>query len=342
MRLINLYLDEIRRHLPPKNKEDILKEIHSTLMDMVEDRNEDPNRSPDEETITEVLKEFGSPREVAVQYGAKNYLIGPRLFPTYVQVLKIVLIVIAALNVLGIVVAVINQPNLDAGVFDTITEIVGGLFSSLFSGFGIVTLSFAGIERTTPEEWKVAIDKQWDPDQLLKHEDVKRVNYTGLAFEITLTLVFITLLNFFLDRIGIYYLGESGWASAPVLNDNVLRYIPWITAYSVFEIGLNLYLMRTGFWDTWAFLSKVLINAFKIAVNFAIILGPTVLTISADALQNLGFEPSITARELTHWANVGLDALLGLAIFGTVVETIKLIYSNFIKGNGTKFEIPAK
>jgi len=339
MKLINLYLDEIRRHLPPRNKEDILKEIRSTLMDMVEDRNPDPNQSPDEETIKAVLKEFGSPREVAAQYGAKNYLVGPRLFPAYLQVLRIVLIVIAALNVLGIVVTIISQPNIDAGMIDTIAETVGGLFSSLFTGFGIVTLSFAGIERTTPEEWRVEVDQEWEPDQLLNHEDVQKVSYTGLAFEITLTLIFIALINFFLDRIGIYYLSETGWVSAPILNENFLRYVPWITAYSVLDIGLNLYLIRTGFWDKWASLSKVLINAIKIAVNFAIILGPAVITINTNAWQRLGFNLDFTARELSRGMNIGLDVILGLAIFGLVVESLKIIYTNFIKGSGAKIEI---
>ena len=339
MKLVDLYLDEIRRHLPPRNREDILKEIRSTLMDMIEDRNPDPNQSPDEKNVKAVLKDFGSPREVASQYGAKNYLIGPRLFPAYLQVLRIVLIVIAAVNVLGIVVTVISQPTLDAGLIDTIAEVVGGLFSSLFTAFGIVTLSFAGIERTTPEEWRVEIDQKWEPDQLIKHENVQKVSYTGLAFEITLTLIFIALINFFLDRIGIYYLGDSGWVSAPILNENFLRYVPWITAYAVLDIGLNLYLIRTGFWDKWASLSKILINAFKIAVNFAIILGPAVITVSANAWENLGFDLDFTARELTRGMNIGLDVILGLSIFGLVVETIKLIYNNFIKGGTAKIEI---
>lgn len=339
MKLIELYLDEIRHHLLLKNREDILKEIRSTLLDMVEDKNPDPNQSPDEETIKAVLKDFGSPKKVSAHYGAKNYLIGPQLFPTYIQVLRIVLIVIAALNVLGIVVTIMSQPTIDSGPIDTIAEIVGGLFSSLFTGFGIVTLSFAGIERTSPEEWRVEVDQKWEPEQLLTHEDVQRVNYTGLAFEITLTLVFIALINFFLDRIGIYYLSESGLVSAPILNENFLRYIPWITAYSVLDIGLNLYLIRTGFWDKWANLNKILINAFKIAVNAAIITGPAIITVSASAWQNLGFDLDITARELSRGMNTGLDIILGLAIFGLVVESFKIIYTNFIKNSGAKIKI---
>ena len=105
MKLIELYLEEIRRQLPSRNRDDILKEIQSTLMDTIEDRNPNPGSTPDEDTVKAVLKEFGSPREVARQYGAKNYLVGPRLFPIYLRVLRIVLIVVAAFNAVGLIVA---------------------------------------------------------------------------------------------------------------------------------------------------------------------------------------------------------------------------------------------
>ena len=38
MKLLDLYLDKIRQNLPQRNREDILKEIRSTLLDMIEDR----------------------------------------------------------------------------------------------------------------------------------------------------------------------------------------------------------------------------------------------------------------------------------------------------------------
>ena len=44
MKLLALYLDKIRQNLPQRNREDILKEIRSTLMDMIEDRNPNPGR----------------------------------------------------------------------------------------------------------------------------------------------------------------------------------------------------------------------------------------------------------------------------------------------------------
>lgn len=347
MKLIELYLDEIRHQLPPKNRQDILREIRSTLMDTIEDRNPNPGQAPDEETVKEVLKAFGSPRQVASQYGMQNYLIGPRFFPIYIQVLKLVLIIIAAFNILGVIIAIVNQSGYNAGLLETIGQIVGGLFNSLFTGFGIVTLSFAGIERTTPnefkikldEDWDISLDQTWEPEHLLKGENKQRVKVAELAIEITLTIIFIAVINFFLDRIGIYYLGESGWASAPILNDHFLRYIPWITAYAVLDIALDLYLIRKGFWDNYAVLAKIFINIFKIAVTFAILTGPAILTVSPTALEALNFDVRTTAQGLSNILNTVLDVLLGLSIFGLVVDSIKRLYETFIKGQGAKFEI---
>ena len=40
--------------------------------------------------IAEVLKEFGSPEKMAASYQPQRYLIGPKLYPTFILVLKIV------------------------------------------------------------------------------------------------------------------------------------------------------------------------------------------------------------------------------------------------------------
>jgi hypothetical protein len=339
MKLLDLYLEEVRKQLPRNNREDILKEIRSTLMDMVEDRKAGPDGETSEKNITAVLSEFGSPRKVAQQYGARNYLIGPRLYPVYLQVLRIVLIVVAALNLLGLIIAVINPPAPDPGLFETIFQIIGGLFSSLFTAFGIVTLSFAGIERTTPEAWKLSVDEEWTPEDLHKHENQQRVSVTELAIEITLTLIFIAVLNFFLDKIGIYYLADSQWFSAPILNENFNRYVPWITVGAALDIALNLYLIRKGFWDKLSVIGKVLFNAFMIAITFTMLIGPAIFTIDPSAWQTLALDSTISAQELTRILNLALDVIFGLGIFGLAVDSIKRLYEAFIKGSQTLIEL---
>jgi hypothetical protein len=339
MKYINLYLQEIERRLPMRNREDILKEIRSILMDMIEDRNPNPGQPADEETIKAVLTEFGSPRKVAGQYSQHHYLIGPSLFPTYLQVLKIVLIVVAALNLLGLVIAIVSHSGVNESFIAAILEIIGGLFSSLFTAFGIVTLSFASIERTTPDSWKVKIEQDWTPDDLLKEETRKTVKITELAFEITFTLAFIVLINFFLDKIGLYYFDQSGWVSFPIINENFRRYIPWLTTVNVLSIVLNLYLIRQGYWDKVASLGKLFINIFTIAINFAILTGPEIITIAQTALDVMNFDLTITAQEITRVLNIVVEVLMGLSIFGLVVESIKRMYETFIKGSHTRIEI---
>ena len=332
MKLIELYLEEVRKQLPPRNREDILKEIQSILMDTIEDRNPNPGQEADEETIKAVLKEFGAPRQVARQFGAKNYLVGPRLFPVYLRVIRLVLIIVGALNIVGLIIALVNNSGYNAGFLEATIEIIGGLVSSLFTAFGVVTLSFVGIERAVPDNWKSPIDEEWQPEELLKEENQEQVKIFELAVEITGSLIFITLINFFLDRIGIYYLADGKWVSSPVLTDAFLRYVPWITAYNIIDIALNLYLLRLNTWNKTATIIKVLNNAFKIAVTYVMIVGPKLILVDAAAWQKLSFNVVFTAERFTQILNTGMTILLGLTIFGLVVDTIKRIYQGFIKG----------
>ena len=255
------------------------------------------------------------------------------------QVLKVVLVIAAGFSVLGLVIAIVSQTSVDSSMFEAIGESIAGLFSSLFTAFGIVTLSFAGIERTSPEQWKVKIEGEWQPEDLLKEKDRKRVKITEIAFEITFTLIFIVVINSFLDRIGIYFLSDGRWVSEPIFNENFLRYIPWITTNAVLGILLDLYLIRKGYWDAAATIGKVFINALSIALSFVILTGPDFITINASALQGLNFDTTFTAAQLTRVVNIAVDVLLGLSIFGTVVDSIRRIYETFIKGNYAHIEI---
>lgn len=333
MKLIELYLEDIKRRLFRKNRDDIIDEIRSTLMDMIEDRNPNPGQGADKELIKTVLKEYGSPRKVASQYSLQNYLIGPRLFPLYKQILMIVLIVVTGASLLSYLIALISQPGLESSVLEAVLQVLGDLIGGLFVTFGAVTLSFACIERTTPEDWEVSLDDDWEPDYLVKEEDGDRVKIAESAVEITVNIIFITLLNFFFDRIGIYYMSDAGWNSVPILNDDFIQYIPWITTYAVLDIALALYLIRTECWDKFSSIVKILINVFKIAITFAIINGPAIITVESSAWQTLFPSATMTAAEVSRIANIVLNVLMGISIFGLAVESIKRLYLSFVKGH---------
>lgn len=327
MNILNAYLEETRQHLPLKNRDDIIAEIRSVLMDMIEERNPNPGSTPDETTVKAVLSAYGSPRKVAQQYSLHQHLIGPQIYPVYLQVLKIVLIVITAINILGLTIAIISGSAAENGIFLTAFETVGGLFSSLFITFGIVTLSFTLIERFAPQEWQAEFEDDWSPDELEEKVDQKRVKIPSLAVEITFGIFLIVLLNVFLDVIAIYSLSDSGWISVPILNENFLQYVPWITAFLVFELALNLYLIRKTYWDTPASIAMVIINLFKIGVLVAIIVGPAIITVDPTTLQALNLDFGISATNLNQRLNTILGVILGLANLAITVETISHLIS---------------
>ena len=91
MNLIDRYIEQVGENLPRKDREDILKEIRSILEDTLESRSQTENRPVDEDLIVVVLKDFGSPSKVAASYLPPRYLIGPRLYPTFFMLTKIIL-----------------------------------------------------------------------------------------------------------------------------------------------------------------------------------------------------------------------------------------------------------
>lgn len=322
MNILNAYLEETRQHLPRKTRDDIIAEIRSTLLDMIEERNPNPGATPDDATVKAVLAEFGSPRSVARQYSKHQYLISPVYYPVYLHVVKIVLIVMAAVSIVGVIITAISGSAADAGLFATFAQALAGLLNSVFYAFGAVTLTFALIERFAPKDWQNELEDDWTPDELKEKADQIRVKIPSLAVEITLGVFVIVLLNVYLDWIGIYFLGESGWVSAPILNDNFLRFIPWITAFTVFEIALNFYLIRKTYWDTGASIAMIIINLFKIGVLVAIIVGPAIITIDPATWQMLNLDLGLTGQNPDQVINTIVNVILGLANLGIAIDTI--------------------
>src|SRR5574338_964427 len=103
MNLIDRYIAEVGKHLPRKNRADIEAEIRSTLEDMLEERSQGTGPA-DEATVMAMLKDYGAPREVAAKYKTHQYLIGPRLFPIFEMVVKIVFAVVAGASLIGLAV----------------------------------------------------------------------------------------------------------------------------------------------------------------------------------------------------------------------------------------------
>ncbi len=144
MELIELYIQEVTRRLPEKNREDIGLELQSTIADMLpEDHTE--------QDVKAVLLKLGDPVTLASGYRDRPmHLIGPRYYDVYISLLKMILPIAAVFSLIALVG---DNPFRDTEntIVDAILKIIGkgiaGIISTSIQVFFWLTLSFAIAER---------------------------------------------------------------------------------------------------------------------------------------------------------------------------------------------------
>lgn len=107
MKLIDSYLYEVGQYLPARQRADILDELRSQLEDEVREMAKDSR--PSRAEVETVLNRYGHPMRTASQYQEPRYLIGPDLYPAFVETLSTVfvmsLVIVLSLQLLAWVTA---------------------------------------------------------------------------------------------------------------------------------------------------------------------------------------------------------------------------------------------
>ncbi len=142
--LIERYLYAVSKHLPYRQKKDIINELRSIIDDMLDERCDDI--VPSEKDVRVVLAELGTPEEIGVQYGLgkqKSLISGVYLIK-YMAFLKIILLAVVlgfslstAINIL------VNNVSAVSGIF----SLFGDIFSVGLSLIGAMTIVFVILER---------------------------------------------------------------------------------------------------------------------------------------------------------------------------------------------------
>jgi hypothetical protein len=329
MKLIDRYVAEVGRRLAlVKGRKDIENELRSTLEDMLEDRAQKAGRPRDEAMEIELLKEYGAPDKVAATYNPHPYLIGPRMFPFFMTVLKIVLtvLIIVLLVTTGIRVATLS-PMSGPEFARAIGEGLAGIVSAAIAAFGNIVLVFAILERFVPaSEFKLDEGEKWDPASLLKEPEPTDVKMWEPILAIVFIFIALSIFNFNPQLIGFYNFDGHTWTVIPVLTDAFFRWLPLMNIAWVAEIVLNGLLLRTGRWDMPTRLLSIGIKIFQIVILYLLFTGASILAITPESLKASGIFDPDTAQTLGTLAQTGIRIALGLGIFGTVVEIIKSAY----------------
>jgi hypothetical protein len=334
MKLIDLYVAEVGRHLPEKQREDIQNEVRSAIEDALEDEARAQGKAPDEVLAAGVLKRFGPPEKTAASYLPPRYLIGPELYPQFIKTVGVVasLGVLVWAIVFGVSLGTSAQARAD--IVPVLFQAFGGLMNALFFGAAVVVWVFAVIQWTS--RGLAGQPREWDPNQLKEQAgpDPDRIAPYELMIETVIVIAAILIFNLYPQWIGIYWFQNGHWLTAPVLGEAFFRYLPLMNLWWALQGVHNLILLAQRRWQPLTRWFNFGLNALRIAIFVQILFGPPVLNLDVSPLAGLTFplpDPQTIAS-----ANLGLNTALriglGIATAVGAVNLVRELYRRLLSG----------
>jgi hypothetical protein len=355
--LIDTYVSEVGRRLPGKNRLDIQAEIRSILQDMQEERSRKAGKPVDEEMTLEVLKEYGSPEKVAATYQSERYLIGPRLYPLFILVLRIVLIVTGVLAAIGLGIALSHTTLPIGNAIETIFKAIGNYATSIMIALGNIVIIFAILEWAlfragSKVEFKgLPQEKEWDPRVLTRVSTPNQVKMGETIVEIVGCFAGIVIFNFFPQIIGFTpsmnsLVGSGNLAAGlgnltfvPLLSEAFFAFLPYLTLLWALTIAMDIVLLRMGSWNIATRLSLIGLKIITIVIAVVMLGAPSLLAVTASALTTALGDAEAAAILMTM-LNLIVRVALWLTIIGSGIEIIKAV-SRLVR-NYNLPEIPIK
>ena len=324
MNLIDKYIAEVGKHLPRGNRADIEAEIRSTLEDMLEERKQAQGKV-DDAMVIELLKEYGAPRKVAESYMGPRYLVGPRLYPIFEMVTRIVLAVLFAVALAGLGIGLARSSLSGPEFLKAVGESALGLLSGLITAFGNIVLVLAILERTLPAREFEKEAEEWNPADLANEPDPDRVKFGEQIVGIIFLVLFLVIFNLYPGVIGFGFFNESDWVFiAPVLTEAFFSYLPWLNVLILLQIGFSVYLLRQGAWNAGLRIVNILLELAGIALAVVMLRGPALVALTPAQLANTPLAES--AEVFTKIANLLPTLVLTIIIIVSSIEVAQMVY----------------
>jgi hypothetical protein len=332
MDLIELYVKEVGQHLPEKSREDIEKEIRSLIEDTLEDESSTAGKPVDEAMVVDILKRLGPPEKMAANYQPPRYLIGPRLFPKYTNVLRIVLSVVSVVAAVSLGVSMGFSARAISDVPGVVTEVISGLFQAIFQAAAIVTLVFAIMEWANP---MIKLnEKDWDPRKMHSEPEGETIKPAGHIGQIVASIVALIFFNMYPQWIGFSSMVNGVWQHAPLLAPPFFQYLPWISLLWALDASLSIVLLARGHWQPSTRWFKVGLSAASIVLLGWMLVGPALTAINPQDLSRLGWEniDPATMKTSSEAMNNAVRMVIGIIMAMNAVELLKDLYRLVIRG----------
>jgi len=322
--LLDRYLLGVRRALTGKKRDDIAAEIESSLMDRLEEHSTG-DQEITEAQVKNVLTEMGSPRKLAASFGPQRSLIGPRLMPAYLLVLRIVVPVVVGALILSIIIKTLIG-EADSTAFPAL-EYLATLWNGAFSAAAFVTLTFAIIERVNEEKEieELAEFDKFDVDALpdLGEAD-KGESITETVLEIVFGVIGLAFFTYILNNNGLFPIRISPMkevALIPIFTDSFLRFMPFMMAITGLEVSRSATLLAQGRQTSLTNWWNILTHGANMVLSVFLLRAFPLIT--AEGFKSLPLPADWDLARIETGVNTGLKVIIILSLVGTGVEIIR-------------------
>lgn len=323
MELIDRYVQAVGRRIWNKQRADIEKELKSILLDMLEERKQGQEATREE--VISLLKEYGTPAQVAATYNEHNYVVGPELFELYIMVLKIVALAVGIGLTIAYVVDLVANSDQISRIWPVLA-IIPQVVSAMIYVFGMVTLIFFILQFALKKEdlKEMHPEEEWNPESLPeKIGDKDRVSLPGLIVGCVFILFALLIFNMGDFNTGILHRGNVD-IFLMVNPDAITRYLPYWNVLWVATLILNIMLIFKRTWSVPARIYKMLIWGCRIGVLAIMIVGPEMVSLAQFKALEID---EATAKSLVSLLGKMFDILFIAGIIGTVIDIIRSIYN---------------
>lgn len=330
MSLTERYIAAVKKKLPKSKWELAEKELRAEIHAKIEARG-----GSSEQTEIEVLKELGNPVLMAEKYSEKqHFLIGPELYGTYIMILRIVVVVALTGSFIGNTFDFIFN---DRTVLGYIGKTVTTALNAAIGAFGWITIVFAVLERKAKAEVLKEIQDEWNPMDLPEEKAIpKPFSPIGVTFEICFIVLFMVLINGYMELFRIYYSADDMSRFISVLNMEVFRgYLPYINGVLSLQLLLAASKLVFKKWSYPVAAGNLLINIFSLVLAFAI-LG------NSDILNPKLIEEIQKIRELTELTSTPIESFFAFLklvfVFAISIDSIQGFYNAYVNSKQAKLQ----
>lgn len=319
MNYVDRYIYAVVKYLPEKDRTEISEELRANIFDML-------GNDTSEENIIRILEEMGSPFKLALSYmGSEHYIIGPKVYHLYLEVLKIVAIAAVIIGIITFTLELITEVGGIASVAEIIGVIVSG-FTTIFSvliGFVFwVTVIFVIIERTdSADEVLHSIEKPFKVSNLKEIPNMarKKISKFEMVVTMVMTIVFIYIFVYRNDLIAVYTQNDT----IRIFNGDVIAGYKFIILFSGgLSILVSILKLIYGRWNE--------LLGISTAVDSLVNLGVTVLVLTNRDLLSRNF--IIFLEEVIE--KTGTDVVMNIDLLRNGVIAFICIVTLFEIGAG--------